>query len=54
MVSLKPYVLYVQKVAGAKETEAALVDERGKIGAPWGSVEEIEDALEDPQKEQVL
>ena len=37
----------------AKETEAALADERGKIGAPWGSIEAIEEALEDPVKEQV-
>ena len=28
-------------------------DERGSIGAPWGSIEEIEEALEEPKNEQV-
>ncbi len=44
-------VLFPQKVVVAKETPAAMKDERADIGAPWGSVEEIEEALEDPEKE---
>ncbi len=38
----------------AKQAESALKDERGSIGAPWGSVEAIEEALEDPENELVI
>ncbi len=44
----------LQKVVEAKEADAALTDERASIGAPWGSVQEIEEALDDPANEQAM